>query len=383
MDIEELVGLACERAGLDDLSGEAWRQGLEILVDTAEHSDGVTDDGRAYLYGQFIDALWNRLRVVEYLTQHPEISEQRIERPLVILGLPRTGTTVASYLLDQDPKLRSLLNWEAADSVPPATTATLRNDPRCLARKETLDELADALLSARFPIPHWEDADGPTECTFVQNQDFKAFLWEAFMPTSAYSEWLLSTDMTSAYEYEHGLLRLLQSNAPGTWSLKMPSHAVHIEALLREFPDVRIIWAHRDPFRVTASFLSMNRLSRGQVVAEPDPATFVPIVLQQLQAHVDHPLRARQRLGDDRFFDLHYAELMRDPMGQMRKLYEWSGDDLTHEVEAAMNEWLARNPQDRFGTRSYSLHEYDLTVAEIEPLFDEYLSAFDVELEAV
>jgi hypothetical protein len=382
MPLDELVDVACQRAGLDDLGGHAWREGLEILVDVAEHAAEVTDGGRTYLYGQFIDAMWNRLRVVDYLARRPEINEERVERPLVILGLPRTGTTVASYLLDQDPKLRSLLNWEAADSVPPATTATLRADPRCLARKATLDELAEALLSARFPMPHWEDADGPTECTFVQNQDFKAFLWEAFMPTSAYSEWLLSTDMTRAYEYEHAVLRLLQSNAPGTWALKMPSHAVHIDALLRVFPDVRIIWAHRDPFRVTASFLSMNRLSRGQVVAEPDVAMFAPIVLQQLQAHVDRPLRARRRLGDDRFFDLHYAELLRDPIGQMRKLYEWAGDDLTDEVEEAMSDWLARNPQDRFGVWPYSLDEFDLTVADVEPFFDAYLGAFDVELEA-
>ena len=109
---------------------------------------------------------------------------------------------------------------------------------------------------------HWDEADGPTECVFVQNQDFKAYLWEAFMPTPAYADWLLETDMTSAYAYERSVLQLLQSRAPGTWSLKMPSHAVHIEALLATFPDVRIVWAHRDPFKATASFLRLNYLSR-------------------------------------------------------------------------------------------------------------------------
>jgi len=377
-----LVGQARERTGLDDLGRDGWREGLLILVDTLESTPGVSAGRRDELYGQFVSALCNRLRVVDYLKRHPGISGQRIERPLVILGLPRTGTTVASYLLDADPARRSLLNWEAADSVPPPTTATLRTDPRCQAKKAALDELAAALEKARFPIPHWEDADGPTECSFVHNQDFKAMLWEAYMPTSRYSDWCLQADMTSAYEYERSVLQLLQSQAPGTWSLKMPSHAMHIDALLAAFPDVRIVWAHRDPFKVTASALSMYRLSRATILGPDfDAATTAPFILRQLKAHVERPLRARERIGDERFFDLHYGTLMRDPIGQMRELYNWAGDPLLPEVERAMLEWLGRHPQDRFGVHQYSLEEYGLTKADLMPVYDEYLSAFDIELE--
>ena len=118
--------------------------------------------------------------------------------------------------------------------------------------------LAEGFKAANIPMVHWDEADGPTECMFVQNQDFKAYLWEAFMPTPEYAEWLLRTDMTSAYAYERVVLQLLQSRAPGTWSLKMPSHAVHIDALLATFPDARIVWAHRDPFTAAASFLRLN-----------------------------------------------------------------------------------------------------------------------------
>lgn len=377
-----LVGRARASTGLDDLGGDGWREGLMILADTLESTPGVLPTGRDELYGQFVSALRNRLRVVDYLKQHPEISGQRIERPLVILGLPRTGTTVASYLLDADPARRSLLNWEAADSVPPPDTATLRTDPRCQAKKAALDELAAALEKARFPIPHWEDADGPTECSFVHNQDFKAMLWEAYMPTSRYLDWCLQADMTSAYEYERSVLQLLQSRAPGAWSLKMPSHAVHIDALLAAFPDVRIVWAHRDPFKVTASTLSMHKLSRGMILGPDfDAATTAPFTLRQLKAHVERPLRARERIGDERFFDLHYAALMRDPIGQMRELYDWAGNPLLPEVERAMLDWLGRHPQDRFGVHQYSLEEYGLTKADLTPVYDEYLSAFDIELE--
>ena len=379
--LDDLVSRACERAGLDDFGGDSWREGLGLLVETCESAPGVNPGGRDFVYGQFVDALWNRLRVVDYVKDHPEVNEQRIERPLVVLGLPRTGTSLASYLLDQDPLRRSLLTWEAEDSVPPSTPDTLRTDPRCSKKKAQLEVLAEGLKAANIPMVHWDEADGPTECVFVHNQDFKAYLWEAFMPTTAYADWLAQTDMSSAYEYERLVLQMLQSRAPGTWSLKMPPHAVHIETLLATYPDVRIVWAHRDPFKSTASFLRLNYLSRAVLGADVDLEVIVPNVLRQLKAHVDRPLTARRRIGDHRFFDLHYADLMRDPVAVMRSLYDWAGDDLTASTEQAMRHWLKAHPQDRHGVAPYSLDGSGVTRSDLEPIFDEYLSIFNIELE--
>jgi hypothetical protein len=379
--LSDLVTRACERAGLDDFGEDTWRDGLRLLVDTCESAPGVNPGGRDFVYGQFVDALWNRLRVIDYVKRHPEVSHKRIERPLVVLGLPRTGTSLASYLLDQDPLRRSLLTWEAEDSVPPSTPDTLRTDPRCLKKKAELDVLAEGLKAANIPMVHWDEADGPTECLFVQNQDFKAYLWEAFMPSAAYADWLLHTEMSSAYAYERTVLQVLQSRAPGTWSLKMPSHAVHIETLLATFPDARIVWAHRDPFKSTASFLRLNYLSRAVLGADIDIDVIVPNVLGQLKEHIARPLATRRRIGDGRFFDLHYAELMRDPIGVMRSLYLWAGDELTDSTESAMRHWLDSHPQDRFGVVPYSLEGSGVTRSDLEPVFAEYLSVFDIELE--
>jgi hypothetical protein len=377
--VDELVASASQRAGLDDFGADGWRDGLELLVASVEGARGASEGGRGYVYGQFVDALCNRLRVVDYANTHPEIRAAPVERPIVVLGLPRTGTSLVSYLLDQDPQRRSLLTWEAEDSVPPSTPETLYTDPRCRKKKAELDVLAEGLRAANIPLVHWDDADGPTECVFVQNQDFKAFLWEAFMPTAEYAEWLLHTDMASAYAYERLVLQVLQSRAPGVWSLKMPSHAIHIDALLAEFPDARIVWAHRDPFKATASFLRLNYLSRAVLGAEASDV--VPNVLRQLRAHVERPLQTRRRIGDDRFFDLHYATLMRDPVGVMGALYAWAGDDLTPSTERAMLSWLEEHPQDRFGAAPYSLDGSGVTRADLDPIFDEYIAAFDVELE--
>lgn len=381
MTVDDLVARACERAGHDDFGGDSWREGLRLLIESCESAPGVNPGGREFVYAQFVDALWNRLRVVDYVKSHPNILDEPVECPLVVLGLPRTGTSLASYLLDQDPLRRSLLTWEAQDSIPPSTPDTLRTDARCLKKKAELDALAEGLKAANIPLVHWDEADGPTECLFVQNQDFKAYLWEAFMPTPAYADWLLQTDMSSAYAYERMVLQVLQSRAPGTWSLKMPSHAVHIETLLATYPDVRIVWAHRDPFKSTASFLRLNYLSRAATGAEVDIELTVGNVLRQLREHVDRPLATRRRIGDDRFFDLHYADLMRDPVAVMRELYDWAGDDLTAPTEQAMLDWLDAHPQDRHGVAPYSLDGSGVTRADLEPIFDEYLSVFDIELE--
>ena len=376
---DQLVAAACERTALDDFGAHGWREGLELLVTSVEAAPDVSEGGRGYVYGQFVDALSNRLRIVDYANTHPELTTAPVDRPLVVLGLPRTGTSLVSYLLDQDSQRRSLLTWEAEDSVPPPTPQTLYSDPRCLKKKAELAVLAEGLKAANIPLVHWDEADGPTECVFVQNQDFKAFLWEAFMPSAEYAEWLLHTDMTSAYAYERLVLQVLQSQAPGVWSLKMPSHAVHIDALLAEFPDARIVWAHRDPFKSTASFLRLNYLSRAVLGVEASDV--VPNVLRQLRAHVERPMQTRKRIGDDRFFDLHYAKLMRDPVAVMRSLYEWAGDDLTESTERAMLGWLEQHPQDRFAAAPYSLDGSGVTRSELEPIFNEYIAAFDIELE--
>ena len=134
-----------------------------------------------------------------------------------------------------------------------------------------------------------------------------------------------------------------------------------------------------DPFKSTASFLRLNYLSRAVLGAAASDVA--PNVLRQLRAHVERPMSTRSRVGDDRFFDLHYAELMRDPVGVMRSLYAWAGDDLTASTERAMLSWLERHPQDRYGAAPYSLDGSGVTRSELEPIFDEYIAAYDIELE--
>jgi hypothetical protein len=176
---------------------------------------------------------------------------------------------------------------------------------------------------------------------------------------------------------------VLQSTAPGNWSLKMPSHSVHIEALLKVFPDARLIWAHRDPYKATGSLCNLWRLPQSLVMNTEllDQTDMGRLAMWQMRYHVERPLRARDRIGDERFFHMYYHEMMRDPMGVMRRIYDWADEPLTAETEGRMRNWLAEHPQDRFALNAYRLDEYGLSVEALEPIFAEYLDTFDIELE--
>ena len=376
-----IVERAEEATGLEDFGSDSFREGLEILVRSVECAELPRPEVKGLLYGVCAKALANRLRVVEYVGRAPGILAERVERPLFLIGMPRSGTTLASYLLDQDPARRSLLLWEAWESVPPASTETLRSDPRCLALlAEQGAELARAPDQVR---PHYEFANGPTECIRLHAQDFKALMFEGYMPLREYARWMLGADMTSAYAYQKLCLQLLQSRAPGIWSLKMPSHALHIEWLHGVFPDARIVWLQRDPYRALGSLFAMKSHSWQLRCGREDLAWLREHYVGQLAEHVRRPMEFQRRRGLDALYCLSYAELVRDPVGAMRALYAWTGDELSSETEKRMAAWLARNPQGRFGRLEYSLERFGLSVRELEPRFAEYIETYAPEPEGL
>jgi hypothetical protein len=382
---DDVFKLAAQRTGLTEIDSDSWRAGLTVMFDDLNNSPAFTPSGRERVLDDATNALGRRMQVHAYIQAHTEVLDEPVQRPLFVLGMPRTGTTVISYLLDQDPTRRSLLHWQCVHPIPPASTETLRTDPRCLALLDEQRNILEFVKQAKMALPHWEDADGPTEDMFIHNQDFKGLSWDSFLPTDRYARWLFDeTDMSSTYEYQKRYLQVLQSKAPGTWSLKMPSHSVHIEALLKVFPDARLIWAHRDPYKATGSLCNLWRLPQSLVMNTEllDQADMGRAATWQMRYHVDRPLRARDRIGDDRFFHMYYHEMMRDPMDVMRRIYEWADEPLTAETEARMRNWLAEHPQDLFALNTYSLDQYGLTVEQLKPVFAEYLDTFDIELEA-
>jgi hypothetical protein len=374
---EDIIRRAQDRAGLDHFDSPSFRPGLEIALASLYGKKTRRPESTAWFEGQFVALLAERLKVADYISRHPAILEKPVAAPIVVIGLPRTGSTLLSNLLGTDGNLRPLLRWEAGDLVPPATQKTLKTDPRCLA----LIEAERAQSTNHLPNMHYEPWDGPTECHAILSQDFKSAGLEPGLASMDYGLWLLECDAASAYAYHRMVLQMLQSHTTGRWSLKLPSHALNIRALMAAYPDARIVWTHRDPYRVAGSFLSMMAAAQKLHLTEIDRDYLTRYYPERLRQHVARPMAVQDESAADPFYHLFYSDLVGDPLGQMRKLYAWAGQIFTPQTEAGMSAWLAANPQGKFGRHDYGLAEYGFSVESLKPFFDDYVRRFDPEPE--
>jgi hypothetical protein len=375
---DELIEEARRRTGLERFDRETFREGLGILVSDInrdERPEPLVERTREVL----IKALTDRLKTTAYLEGRPELLERPIKRPIFVFGVPRTGTTLLSNLLAADPAHRSPLTWEIDNPVPPPTTATLYTDPRALAALEA----ERRMLAARPEMGKYyrSSAIYPNECVFIMAHDFKTLMWESRGKLPNYRDWIFQTDVTSAYEYHKRFLQLLQADAPGVWNLKMPSHALNIPTILKVYPDARLLWTHRDPVTATGSFCSLLQLAHQGFRGKVDVEWLSQNCPWQAVQHANRIMDARDALGENRIIDVHYADLMREPMGTMRKLYKSLGDEFTPGAEAGMRTWLQDNPQDKFGKHEYKLARFGLTEHTVRSLFERYLARYEVERE--
>lgn len=373
--VDALIEQAHKNTGLDRFDSQSYREGLDILVADL-NATGLSEGGQERIAATIVDLLSARLKTTDYLGKRPELLDRPVERPVFVFGIPRTGTTLLSNLLACDPARRSPLTWEIDDPVPPATTATLKTDPRAIAKLEQ----EKAMLAARPEMGKYyrNSAVYPNECIFFMAHDFKALALESRGKLPNYRDWLFSTDMTSAYDYHKRFLQLLQADAPGTWNLKMPSHSLWLDTIKAVYPDARLVWTHRDPLTAMGSFCSIISLAHMGFMGRVDKEWLAENCSYQAKLHAERIMDFRDRHGEDSMVDVHYSELLSDPIGSMRRLYADLGDDFTPEAEAAMQTWLDENPQGKFGKHEYKLDQYGLSVEQLKAGFERYLSRYDV-----
>lgn len=379
LSAERLIDMARTATGLDDFGGDSFREGLGILAADINADTDRAPEMVERNAGLMTKALIDRLRVIDALKQRPEVLDAPVKRPVFVLGAPRTGTTLLSNLLAADPARRSPLKWELDDPAPPPTTETLYTDPRALAAVKADEELLAAYPEAGKYNP-WRPLY-PHECVLIMAHDFKTLMWESAGKLPGYRDFIFSTDVTSSYEYHKKWLQLHQADAPGVWNLKMPSHALFIDTLLKVYPDARLVWTHRDPFTITGSLCSLITTGHMAFAGRVDADWIGQNYPKQAAAHLDRAMDTRERIGHDRIIDVHYADMVRDPLGTLRTLYTALDDDFTPEAEKGVTDWLAENPQGKFGRHEYKLDQYGLSKKGLEPLFERYLAAYDVEPE--
>ncbi len=376
---ERLLAAARRATGLADFGDEEFRAGLRALLASLEAQARLTAFGRYFARRQILELLSHRLQLVDWRKRHPEVASQQIARPLFVLGLPRTGTTLLYGLLAEDPVARAPLSWETDDPCPPAEAATYASDPRIArteARFRQIQRLAPG-VQAVHPI----GALLPQECIVLTASAFRSIRFEMTFDVPSYQEWLLEADMRPAYAWHRRFLQHLQSRyARERWVLKSPGHVGPIAALLDTYPDAMIVQTHRDPRRLIPSVASLELHLRQISSDDVDPQRlgaqqlgfWSRLLAQGMAARDARPERAKQ------FLDLQYAEIVSDPLGCVRRVYAHFGLRLTDAAEARMRAHLAAHPRDAHGAHRYTLAGFGLEAERVDAEFASYVARFGI-----
>lgn len=376
MLVDDIVAKARQATGLSDLGDPFVLEGLEKLVTASNEEARLSAAGAPRWEATIVSTLANRLRIVDYLKRHPELLDRPIERPMFVFGLPRTGTTLTINLLSADPARRCFLRWEALNSAPPAKAGELHTDPRYVAEQQRLE--LTVKHAPQIAAIHYEEADGPTECQYAMALSFCAQIFDSTAHIPSYRQWFFQTSYRPAFQFHKQLLQLLQAHNGGRWTLKNPWHPLFLDDLTAVYPDAQLVMTHRDPVEVVGSACSLIRHVRPMFSDVVDLRAIAAQMIDTFDRMIARQNAFRDQHGEDAIYDIHYEEQLRDPIGQMRKLYAHFGEQLTPRAQAAMVELMARNPQGKHGKHHYSLEEFGLTAAGVRKHFQDYYERYGI-----
>ena len=375
----DLLGAARRSTGLDDFGDDDFREPLRRLLSCLATEAELTLLGRVAARRDLTGLLENRLRLQEDRKRHPDIAAERIVAPIFIVGLPRTGSTLLHHLLGQDPDTRVAQAWEVMYPSPPPTRATYVTDPRIERATQQLRWLD--WLAPDFRSIHPVGAQLPLECIAIMSASFRATRFQTTYNVPSYEAWLNGQDMRPAYAFHRQFLQHLQWRAPGArWVLKAPSHVFSFDALLDTYPDARIVQTHRDPVTAVASVASLSSVLHRAFSRRREPARFGHEVTARWTDGLERSLQLRRtgRVSAERVVDLHYHELVRDPMNAVGQIYSQFGMPLTELADTRMRAFLAANPKDKHGRHEYALDTFGLDAQDLARRFKAYSEYFGV-----
>lgn len=371
------MAAASRKTGLSDWGDESFRIPFQILLESYRKDARLNFVGWLLLHRDLIKYLSNRLLIREELKRHPEILQKPVHRPLFIVSLPRTGTTLLQELLAHDPSNRSLLFWEAHRPSPSPDPHTRETDPRIKEAEKDLRYMH--AMAPGYASMHLSLARGPHECIPLLSNSFASSSFYAFANLPRYAEWLREQDMLPTYLYYRQQLQILQWRCPGDrWLLKSPVHLYSLDELLAVFPDACIVQTHRDPLSIVPSGCSILSTIQGIRSDHVDPVHLSREWLRDMEFTMERVTKARDSADSARFFDVYYKDIVQDPIETVRHIYEHFRYDFTDRFEQGMCKWLAANPQHKHGVHRYSLEQFGLNKDIVNRYFAKYCERFHI-----
>lgn len=380
LSTRDILQTAQAKTGLQNIDDDGVLEALSRFVDAARSDANLNTLGRLAVKNMLVDSLSARLRVLDWHDKNPQLQRENIDRPWIVIGLPRTGTSILSILLGLDPLSRPLLQWEARQPIPPPTLATAAEDPRIgqLARQIAKLHAINPALATMHPF-------GSTlaeECTALFTYALRTIGMETIAFVPSYGHWLDDADMTSAYTIHKRTLQALQHAQPTAhWVLKSPNHLLSLPELLQAYPDARIIWTHRDPARLVPSLASLNCALQIQFTHALDPHRVGEYWAQRVQRSIDKATAFSASAGDGWCYHLQYADLVAEPEQTLEKVYAHFGEPLSLLHRRRIQTWLHQRPQSVDGIHAYNAADFGWTNETLAQRYDAYRSRYAVPLE--
>lgn len=380
LDADELIERATRRSRLDDFGEGEFRQPLEVLLRSYDEEAQLTLTGRLAVRMNVLRLLEQRLQLEDHRKRNPGVAAQEIRSPLFIISLSRAGTTLLHRLLAQDPGTRTALTWELMFPMPPPQAATYECDPR-IARADRELRMFDRFLAPHLGSMHEVGARLPEECLMIMAGSFRSFQFPSMNYVPSYQQWMESNDLLPGYAYHRRVLQHLQSRHPGDrWVLKAPAHIFGIDEIFATYPDARIVHMHRDPLDVAASLSSLTVAIFSAFAESVDRRAVGRDLVESLHSGLERYFRARDRdaARQRQFLDIDYRELTGDPLGSVRRLYDFFEIPLADTVLDGMQKFLAANPKGKLGEHRYALEDFGIDRAVESRRFQYYCERFGI-----
>ena len=362
--------------GLSDFGSSYYREGLDRTVHALNTEADLNDLGRVMQHATISNALIQRLKIIDTYKAHPEIADEVIDGPIVVLGLPRTGTTALGQLISADSQFRCLRTWESQAPTPPPETATQHNDPR-------IDQAAEGIAMIEQMFPDFRattnaEPEAATECQDLMGMSFRTFHFDGVVRVPGYVEWLMHCDMRETYEFHRDVLKLLQWRCkPNLWHLRTPVHMFALDAFVEVYPNAKFVWSHRDPAEVLGSVCSLIAYIRSWGSDHKDPEELGAEQLAWWVEGIGRAMDFRRKFGDDRFVDVSFSDLQTDPVTTVANCYEQLGLTFSNETRASVKQWADKHRPGHRGTHAYHLADYGLTPEQVRDAFSDYQSNYE------
>ncbi len=382
LELPVLMEEAQSRAGgLQDLGSGPFIEPLQRFIDSLECDGRLNAIGRLIAKERILGHTVSRLGYVNDRKQFPEIADQQIVRPVFIIGLPRTGTTILHDILAQDPANRAPMTWETMFPSPPPETATFDSDPRIEACAATFPDI-DALIPG-FKAMHPMGARLSQECVTMMGEAMCTPLFHNQFRVPTYQDWVdQEADFSHVYNFHYQQLQHLQSrHRLDRWVLKTGAHMWGLEHLLTTYPDARIVFTHRDPVESMTSYASLTSLVRTMGSDEVDRQEIARDWTARLRRAVAHALDVRdaREYPEAIFYDMHFSDFVSDQFGAVATIYETLGLPMSTKGEARMRAFVDENPKGKHGEHTYTPEEFGVDPKVVRREFQPYIERFGLQ----